>query len=422
MGVPDGHGAHAPTAGRERLALLDALRGFALFGVLLVNLRSFSLYGFLTPAAKADLPTAGIDRLLGTLTAMAVDGTSITLFSILFGVGFAMQMQRAAGQPGRVARHARRMLVLLAIGVVHAWLFWWGDILRYYAVLGLVLAPFARLPTVLLVALGGLVLLVLPLLLQPLVPSLLPAQASAAESAALSLAAFSDDNWAAMLQANFERDLRMRIAVWVLPTYVLGRLLIGMAFVHSGVLLDAPAHLRFWRRLCVVALLLGIAMTVALLLREHAGTSPSLAWLGEPTGKMLLRVIRNAVPLALALFYLSAFVLVFRTPAGQRWLGWLAPVGRMALTNYLAQTLIAIALFYGIGLGIGPRFGLLGVSVAAVSIFLLQAAASTWWLARFRFGPMEWLWRNLTYGRVHPLRRARAAADEDAALAAATVR
>lgn len=162
-------------------------------------------------------------------------------------------------------------------------------------------------------------------------------------------------------------------------------------------------------------------MTAALLLRQHTGVSTSLAWLGEPAGRMLLRVVRNAVPLTLALGYLAAFVLVLRTPAGQRWFGWLAPIGRMALTNYLAQTLLAIALFYGVGLGIGPRFGLLGVSVAAVAIFLLQAAASIWWLARFRFGPMEWLWRNLTYGRVQPLRRAREGAQADPALASAPI-
>lgn len=386
--------------------LLDALRGFALFGVLLVNLRSFSLYGFLPSALKAELPTAALDSVIGALTAVLVDGTSITLFSVLFGVGFAMQMQRGAGQPGRLARYVRRMLVLLMIGLVHAWLFWWGDILRYYAVLGLVLLPFARLPVAVLASLGGFVAIVLPVLLQPVVPALLPPQASAAESAAASLAAFGSDQWSVMLQGNLERDLRMRIAVWVLPTYVLGRLLIGAAFGRSGVLLHPGDHLRFWYRTFFASTLSAVAITAVLLLADYSGGAVWPAWLDAGHAKLASRLLRNAAPLVLALAYLSAFVLVFRIPAWQRRLAWLAPVGRMALTNYLAQTLVAIGLFYGIGLGIGPSLGLVGVVAAAVGIFVAQAIASAWWLRRYRFGPMEWVWRVLTYGRRQPMRRA----------------
>lgn len=116
-------------------------------------------------------------------------------------------------------------------------------------------------------------------------------------------------------------------------------------------------------------------------------------------------MLRNLAPLNLALFYLSAFVLLFQRPAWRARLGLLAPVGRMALTNYLAQTVVAIALFYGVGLGIGPRFGMVGVCVATLAIFPLQLAASAWWLRRYRFGPLEWLWRSLTYGRMQPMRR-----------------
>lgn len=395
----------APTAGADRLVLLDALRGFALFGVLLVNLRSFSLYGFLPAAVKTDLPTAALDRAIGAVTAALVDGTSITLFSILFGVGFAMQMQRSLGQPDRLARHVRRMLVLLAIGMAHAWLLWWGDILRYYAVLGILLIPFARLPPAVLAGLGAFVVVVLPLLLQPIVPPLLPPQASAAESAAASLAAFGSEQWGVMLEGNLARDLRMRIAVWILPTYVLGRLLIGAAFGGSGALQRPGEHLRFWRRLCVVSVASGAAMTVMLVVASQAQGDHGMEWLGGAGARLMLRLLRNAAPLVLALAYLSAFVLVFRVPAWQHRLAWLAPIGRMALTNYLAQTLLAIGLFYGVGLGIGPSTGLVGVAAAAVGIFLAQAIGSAWWLRRYRFGPMEWVWRSLTYARLQPMRR-----------------
>lgn len=397
----------APTAGDRRLVLLDALRGFALFGVLLVNLKSLSLYGLLPKAERNALPSAAFDRVADLATAALVDGTAITLFSILFGVGFAMQMQRAAGQPGHVQRYVRRLLVLLAIGLVHAWLLWWGDILRYYAILGLALLPFARVSPRLLAAAGIVVVVALPLALQPVVPSLLPTQVGSAESAARSLAAFGSERWGEMLEGNFARDLRMRIAVWILPAYVFGRLLVGVALGSSGVLQDPANHLRFWRRSCRATLLIAAAIITLLFLHDHRELTTTIPWLKGEAGRLALRMLRNLAPLNLALFYLSAFVLLFQRPAWRARLGLLAPVGRMALTNYLAQTVVAIALFYGVGLGIGPRFGMVGVCVATLALFPLQLAASAWWLRRYRFGPLEWLWRSLTYGRMQPMRHDR---------------
>ncbi|QDH70316.1 DUF418 domain-containing protein [Marilutibacter alkalisoli] len=396
-----------PTAGDSRLVLLDALRGFALFGVLLVNLKSLSLYGLLPKAERNALPSAAFDRVADVATSMLVDGTAITLFSILFGVGFAMQMQHAASQPGRIQRYVRRLLVLLAIGLTHAWLLWWGDILRYYAILGLALLPFARVSPRLLAVAGVVVVVALPLALQPVLPPLLPPQISSAESAAQSLAAFGSEHWSEMLEGNFARDLRMRIAVWILPAYVFGRLLVGVALGSSGMLQDPANHLRLWKWSCGATLLIAAATMVLLFLHDHRDLATTVTWLQEETGRLTLRMLRNLAPLNLALFYLSAFVLLFQRPAWRRRLAWFAPIGRMALTHYLAQTVLAIALFYGVGLGIGPRYGMAGVCVAALTIFPLQAAAGAWWLQRYRFGPAEWLWRSLTYGRMQPMRHDR---------------
>ena len=395
----------APTSGPERIELLDALRGFALLGVLLVNLRTLSLYDLLPAQAREALPTAPLDRILAGVNAALVDGAFITMFTLLFGVGFSMQMRRARQRPDVVALYARRLVILFAIGAVHAWLFWWGDILRYYALLGLLLIPLARLPTKAL-AWGGMMVVVLaPVVLRLFVPDLLPQQISSRESADAAVVAFSSPRWGEMLEGNLERDLRMRIAVWVLPTYILGRLMIGAAIGRSGVLSEPDAHLRFWRRGCAWAAIIGGSIVAFLLLRKHAGWIGGIAWWRDDAGKALLQMASHAAPLVLGWFYLSAFVLLFHSPRWQRALRWLAPVGRMALTNYLGQTLIAIGLFYGIGLGLGPRYGLVGATIAAVAIFLAQAAASRWWLSRFRFGPVEWLWRSLTYGRMQPMHR-----------------
>lgn len=249
--TPDG------TPVSERHELLDALRGFALFGVLLVNLRALSLYDFLPADAKGALPSAGVDSLLAPLMASLVDGTSVTLFSLLFGVGFAIQSQRAQGRPGGTARYVRRLLLLLGIGLVHAYVLWWGDILRYYALLGLLLVPLSRLPAWAMAAVGAVIVVALPVLLQPVLPGLLPPQISSAESAARALEAFQSDRWTTLWQANFERDVRMRIAVWMLPGYVLGRLMIGAALGRSQVLQQPEAHLAFWRRLFAAMLAVG---------------------------------------------------------------------------------------------------------------------------------------------------------------------
>jgi uncharacterized protein len=398
----------SPAIGVRRLELLDALRGFALFGVLMVNLRSFSLFEFLTPAAQAALPTAAWDRAIELAMELLVDARAITLFSLLFGVGFAMQMRRSEARAEGTRRYVRRMLILLAIGLVHAWLFWWGDILRYYAVFGLVLLAFTKLSPRMLAALGVFVAVAMPVLLQPVAPDLLPPQISPAQSAAGALTAFGSDQWSAMLDGNFTRDMRMRIAVWWLPLFVFGRLLIGMAIGRAGVLQESVAHRRFWLRLLAVSLAVSLAATVLLLLRDHdavGALGPAGGWLrGGDAGKNATRLLRHTAPLAQGLFYMAAFVLLFQRPAWRHWLRKLAPVGRMALTHYLAQTLFGLGLFYGVGLGIGPRFGLVAVAVCSVALFALQAWFSCWWLARFRFGPAEWLWRSLVYGKPQPMR------------------
>lgn len=404
-GATADNGRASPAAGIRRLELLDALRGFALFGVLIVNLRSFSLYEFLTPAAQAALPTAAWDRALELAMELLVDARAITLFSLLFGIGFAMQMRRPEARAEGTRRYVRRMLILLAIGLVHAWLFWWGDILRYYAVFGLVLLAFTRLSPRMLAALGVFVAVAMPVLLQPVAPDLLPPQISPAQSAAGALAAFGSDQWSTMLDGNLARDMRMRIAVWWLPLFVFGRLLIGMAIGRAGVLQESVAHRRFWVRLLVASLAVSLVATVLLLLRDHHAAGAVGGWLrGGDAGKTVTRLLRHTAPLAQGVFYMAAFVLLFQRATWRHWLRKLAPMGRMALTHYLAQTLFGLGLFYGIGLGIGPRFGLVAVGACSVAIFALQAWFSCWWLARFRFGPAEWLWRSLVYGKPQPMR------------------
>lgn len=394
-----------PATGAERIELIDALRGFALAGVLLVNLRDLSLFSFLTEEARSAMMTAAWDPLWAMVMAALVEKKAITIFTLLFGVGFAMQMQSAARRDEGMHHYVRRLLILLAIGIIHG-LFWHADVLRFYAVMGLFLVPMRRLSSRMLAGIG-LLLSVFPWsLFQPMVDSFAPSLTTPPEISASTFAAFAGSSMWRMLKANFSYDLWLKVTQWSLPLAFLGRLLIGAAIGRSNVLREPKQHSRFWSRLLIFTLPIGAVATASVVIRDHVdlGTwSIQQLWSNE-TASHLFQISRNVASLSLGLAYIAVFVLLFQRPAWARWLNVLSPVGRMALTNYLLQTFLGLGLFYGFGLGIGPHLGLAGVSLVFPLIFGAQIALSHWWLARFNFGPVEWVWRSLTYGRLLPLR------------------
>ena len=394
-----------PTREGERIVLLDALRGFALFGVLLVNLRDLTLFGFLTENARGALGTAGWDHALDLAMAALVDVKAFTIFTLLFGIGFALQAERAGAVGEGLGRYGRRLFILFVIGFLHAYLLWWGDILRFYAILGLVLLPLARRRARSLALIGIVIAVFVTPFLRPAMNALLPAIVPSPDAAAAALGAFQGGSLTEMLRANFAYDRWTRISAWGLPFYVLGRLLIGAAIGRSGALRDPKGHRRFWVRLLGWLLPLGMALTAFIMLRDHGAFGPLQGWWRTETARALVRIARSGASLALGLAYVALFVLLFQRPGWRHWLQGLAPIGRMALTNYILQTVIALILFYGVGFGLGPRFGLVGVLAATVVIFSLQLLASRWWLERFHFGPLEWIWRTLTYGPRPRLRR-----------------
>jgi uncharacterized protein len=400
--------ADAPTGAGERLILLDALRGVALAGVLLANLRDFSLYGLLDETARSALPSAGFDAWADAALDVLVGGKAMTLFALLFGMGFALQLQRAGNDVQARARFARRMLILFGFGLLHAWLLWWGDILRYYALLGLLLIPLARWRSRSLLLLGLFVTLLLTSLVQPLMGGW---SARFGDGDALrtdTLAAFWHGGWGTWLRANFAYDLYLHVTAWSLVFFTLGRLLLG-AGLGSGRWLLEPARYRMqWTRLLWTCLPAGLALTLAYALQDRELIARWTFGLEPMPARMLSRFLRNAAYLLTALGYLAGFVLAWLQPRGQRALAWFAPMGRMALTHYIAQSMAGIALFYGVGLGLGPRFGMPAVLGAFVLVFALQAWLGRWWLSHYRFGPLEWLWRSLTYARRQPLRLAAA--------------
>lgn len=385
-----------PRPPSERHDVIDALRGFALLGVCVVNLLSLSLYEFLDPQLQAGLHGSGFNAAAGNVLEWLVNVKFITLFSLLFGFGFALQLERASarGQDG-VWRYMRRLLVLVAIGGVHAWFVWWGDILFTYAVVGLLMIPFRNASDRVLLVVGFAVA-ILPPLLAPVVRPILPELPAQAEMYGRALDVFSAPSWSHALAFNMEMSGWARLSNWALVCFVLGRFLLGYWAGRKGLLQAPDKHLPLLRRILIGSLIAWLlASLLSLVQGPMRATWPILNV--EPV-KMAVRMLLRVGPLALGIAYAIGFVLLFRRGDWSSRLAYLAPLGRMALTNYLTQSLLGIVLFYGVGLGLGPAHGMAVVLLAWALVLSLQIVWSQWWLARFRYGPVEWLWRWFTYG------------------------
>ncbi len=409
-------GPPAPVRIGERLVALDVVRGFALLGILLMN-AEFFLRPVQALYLGRDETAVGLDRAAGWLVAAFVQGKFYVLFSLLFGMGFAIQFDRWRRSSGRFAgRFVRRMVGLIALGAAHAFLIWYGDILLTYGVVGLLLLAFQRTPVRRLPK-WGLTLILVPLLAgsvlrvwsgTAMASGQMPADAVASHEAfvaelrdgAVRAESVYATGTAAEIQQQRTADARMQLSF--LPFFfpiVLGIFLLGAWFVRSGVVVEPEAHLPFLRRAAGIGLGAGAVLAVAAMLGGADGgqmeTAPAVVW---------SQVLMQVAALLLAVGYLCGLVLLARRPHWTERLRPLAAAGRMALTNYLLQSVIFTAIAYSWGLGLYGRIPRATQLVVAVSVWGLNLLLSSWWLNRFRFGPAEWLWRSITYGRLQPLR------------------
>lgn len=392
-----------PVGGSERLDVIDALRGFALAGVLFINAGAFSLYFYLDAEAKAQLPTAGFDIFARLFTEVFVDRKFITLFSLLFGFGFAIQLERAKQRGAAGLRlYARRTGVLLVFGVVHAALIWWGDILLMYALLALLLIPLRDLSARTLVGLGLFVALILPTLVAPLLDPLAGRLPGFDDMKAAALPLFSGASYADVVEGNVRFALWTYGGWWDDWFFIFGRFLLGYWAGRTLLFHRAEANRGLLKRMFVVAALAGLGAT-ALKFWVPMLTA-SVPALESGLGAAGLQIVLRVGPLGMGIAYACGFALLFLAAPWRRWLERLAPVGRMALTNYLTHSIVGIVLFYGIGLGLGPDYGYVARILMWAALFGSQIAFSRWWLSRYRFGPAEWLWRSLTYRQRQPMR------------------
>lgn len=405
-----------PVAAGERIEALDVLRGFALLGILLMNLEAFA--GPMFEAGTGVNPAfSGVDRFVDLLVYVFVQGKFWTLFTLLFGMGFAVMSQRAeaTGRPF-AAVYWRRGLVLLGIGLVHALLIWSGDILVTYALCSFLLLAFRDVsPRVLLVVavlafLGALGLVALTGLIGTVMQSTpeLAAQWDKAMSgqnemmgklAEAQRQAYGSGNYFEATLQRF-RDFGIGLLnLMVLGPLIFGMFLLGAWFVRTGAITAPDRHPRLFRNLRWWALPVGLALMLA-----STWMRPTLDPAHVDLGYAVAFSLSMLAGVLMSLGYAAWVLRGLQSPGWMQRLAWLAPAGRMALTNYLMQSLLCTLVFYGYGLGWFERMPRTWQVPFGLSLFALQVLSSHWWLKRFRFGPMEWLWRSLTYLKPQPMR------------------
>jgi uncharacterized protein len=387
-----------PVPGGERITVIDCLRGAALLGIIIANMRGFNspLQAYFQPHL---MWTSMPDRLAQALVDWLVQGKFITIFATLFGVGFAIQMDRAMARGSGAKFYLRRMLVLLAFGLVHGLAVWWGDILAAYAICGMFLLLFRKRTQKTILIWGHIMYWFLLLLF---------AGFTIATMFGLEIPEQPKTDLAKVVQVyangSVQEIFAMRAREWaqansfiLILTNVLGLHLFGLYLWRQGYLQRPAEFLEWWRKAQRIGLTVGIIGNLAMVV---------LNWIfrpdpAHPSLPMMIQFCLHwvCVP-ALSLGYSATVVLLWQSSIWQQRLMPFSYVGRMALTNYLMQSIICTTIFYSYGLGLYGRVGPLIDLFLAIAIYSLQVPFSKWWLSRHRFGPMEWVWRRLTYGRL----------------------
>lgn len=395
----------SPVSGKQRHVFLDALRGFALLGICLANYPEFSLYTFQSDDVIAAMPSAKMDSVVHFLLYVFVDGKFYTLFSLLFGIGFSIIISHAAERGSSGLRiFYRRMFILMLIAYCHLMLIWSGDILLLYAVLGMLLPLFRHVSGRKIFGIA-MAMLLLPILID-----------AVCQWRGIFLGEYPYSRWwhyagmYGITEANFGTWLRdaasysdvfsfLKQGAWERMYEfvggnryfkVFGLFLIGFVVGRHKVYADLKAYRRILRRVAVLGTVTGMPLSTL-----YAFSAVSAHPWGGAVHSVLYAI--SVYPLGFAYAALLGLFCISH-PHLRVWKILAAP-GRMALTNYIGQSVAGFILFYGVGFGFGASLGLGATELVAIGVFAFQTVCSILWLKVFRFGPLEWVWRMLTYGK-----------------------
>lgn len=394
----------------ERISAVDILRGFALVGILLINIGIFSNAPGGPPAVFAEVST--LDRTLQNLILLFIESKFFSIFSFLFGLGFSIQLIRAQQRNEAFGwRFTRRLLALLGFGIAHVLFVWDGDILIIYALTGFLLLAFRKTTD------KGLLRWVVGLLAVPLTILLLiiifislgRSAPQSAESIALMDSQYESQYMGehASAIALFQTGSYMEIAKYRVNNYltgsglllsriptVLAMFLLGYYVGRRGILQNLDQHLPLIRNVSKVAWSVGLPLNLLSVILINI----------LPTMSSLMFILLNQYFFGpvLALAYISTILLLLRRPAWENALSGFSHAGRMALTNYLGQSVVCSFIFWSWGFALTGKVNTLTGLLIGLGIFVTQVWLSKWWLSRFLYGPLEWLWRSITYRRAQP--------------------
>ena len=414
-----------PTTPGNRIVALDALRGFALLGILVVNITGFS-----GVAAASQEWMGFVDKAVQELIQFLFVSKFFSTFTMLFGIGFAMQIARLEKKTGNYLRiYGRRLFILFLFGMAHLVLK--GDLLVWYAICGAFLLLFRKASSKALL-LWALLLMPLPYLQVAIVstlataetPSQLLEETEQSEQQTNQQVEADDDtdsdfgfnnytgeravrvhsegNLSEVLTFNIQFYVNRYTSSWVNYLWdILGPLplmLVGVFIGRRRLLERIDDEIPLLRK----AFWLGLGFGAAGTWLSQALLAAMIGW--DPWVWFVANISFALGACSLALGYGAGIVLLSQRDFWKKCLAPLQAIGRLALTNYLLQTLTCTTLFYNYGFGLYGKFGPAAVTLLAIGIYLFQVVLSLLWIRRFRFGPAEWLWRSLTYGRLQPMR------------------
>lgn len=403
-----------PISLNERIVSLDVLRGVAILGILLMNIVAFSMVSsaYFSPEVYNEL--AGPNWWTWLTLHYLVDTKFMSIFSILFGAGVCIFMERAQAKSHAAWKlQLSRMGWLLLIGMIHAYLIWYGDILVSYAVCGVAVAFMRKWNPIVLFISGIVVMFLIPIGLWLLVywsiqywpeESLVEMQQSAdlsSQTAQAEIAAYTGP-WSGQLGHRVPLVLVMHF--FILPLYicwhVIGLMMVGMA-AYKWKILSAAKSKRFYILLIVVSSCIGFPLiAIGVDQMQLHGWDPATIQFLDSNWNIVGGVF-------IACAWIGLVMLVCKTGVLTRVRQALSAVGRMALTNYIGQSIICTYLFYGHGFGWYNTFERVELLYVVGAVWLFQIIFSVLWLQYFRFGPFEWLWRSATYLELQPMKRNR---------------
>lgn len=401
-----------PLQKENRIQFLDVLRGIAILFIFMANILSFSGYFDFNPDNQLPEATFFIDDVVDFITFSLIDGKFYSIFSLLFGIGCVIQYNNLKKHNKQFASFfMRRMFWLLIIGLIHLCLFWLGDILTIYALLGFILIWFVDVSDKKLLTFATI------LIFFPIINWL--------------FVHFTDLNYARFffkLNTAYYEHFNLPINEWNGREYAdfqkwianenltdFFKMNLGNTFIRIGAILregrifkvlgifligiwagrrilnnDLLNNVAFLKKIAIWGISIGLPISIFRTYIEfYTGQEPLWEFLNTLTYAF------GTVPLAMG--YAALLALIYKKR--QKFLNIFAPVGKMALSNYIFQTAIATTFFYGIGFGFAGKFGLTVIMIIAIFIFTLQIILSKLWLTKFKYGPLEWIWRQLTYGK-----------------------